>query len=470
MIVFRATLGANYNPTIFQEYYTHADTNRQIYVGPYVNSPVYGQLNFTDNTIVYTGIIDDQSQVGFTQYGNRNLQANDGGFYWDVSGNTGPATLVGGNFGDILRTGSGNDSLNGGDGNDVLEGGAGGDAFDGGAGTDTVSFEHSNSNVRIYLDPAGANLRTGDAFGDTYTSIENIRGSDVVGGGLQDDVLVGDGNANVIEGGAGADYINGGGGADTASYEHSGAGVSVNLSTGTATGGDAQGDVNFNAIVGLRGSANADSLTGDGIANVLDGLAGADTLTGMNGSDTYFVDNVNDVVIEGTTGDAGTADTVFAFASYTLGAGQGIEVLRERGTVGATLTGNELANSVYGNVGNDTISGGSGQDQLIGGTGADTFVFKFVTDSNAAARDTIRDFSQAQGDTIDLSQIQTDAADHHFFLASGTSFHKQAGELIVTHNAGSTQVQGDVDGNGKADLLIVVGGNIALTASDFDLA
>ncbi|MFD0934750.1 hypothetical protein ACFQ12_06060, partial [Methylobacterium trifolii] len=120
MIVFRASLGSSYNPASYQEYFTHADTNRSIYVGPYSNSPVYGRLQLSDNTIVYTGIIEDQNQVGFTGYMSRQLQTNDGGFYWDVSGNTGSATLVGGDFGDGLRTGVANDTLKGGFGNDVL--------------------------------------------------------------------------------------------------------------------------------------------------------------------------------------------------------------------------------------------------------------------------------------------------------------------------------------------------------------
>ena len=46
-----------------------------------------------------------------------------------------------------------------------------------------------------------------------------------------------------LEGGAGADVIEGGGRLDTASYATSNAGVKVNLETGLAAGGHAQGDV-----------------------------------------------------------------------------------------------------------------------------------------------------------------------------------------------------------------------------------
>ena len=45
-----------------------------------------------------------------------------------------------------------------------------------------------------------------------------------------------------MEGGAGADVIKGGKGEDTASYAYSEEGVNVDLSKGTGSGGDAEGD------------------------------------------------------------------------------------------------------------------------------------------------------------------------------------------------------------------------------------
>ena len=42
------------------------------------------------------------------------------------------------------------------------------------------------------------------------------------------------------------------------------------------------------------------------------------------------------------------------------------------GNVGDTITGNELANLLYGGAGNDTLDGAAGSDTLIGGAGADT--------------------------------------------------------------------------------------------------
>ena len=85
---------------------------------------------------------------------------------------------------------------------------------------------------------------------------------------------------------SGADNIDGGTGNNTASYVGSAAAVTVNLTTGVNTGGDAAGDILTN-IQNLTGSANADALTGNTSANIFIGGAGADVLTGGAGADDF---------------------------------------------------------------------------------------------------------------------------------------------------------------------------------------
>ena len=68
----------------------------------------------------------------------------------------------------------------------------------------------------------------------------------------------------------------------------SSAGVSVNLATGTGSGGDAQGDV-LTGIEMVIGSALADRLTGSTGADVLLGGGGNDVLIGGLGDDTLGV-------------------------------------------------------------------------------------------------------------------------------------------------------------------------------------
>lgn len=60
---------------------------------------------------------------------------------------------------------------------------------------------------------------------------------------------------------------------------------------------------------------------------------------------------------------------------------------------------------IQGLGGNDTIVGGAGIDKMFGGDGAD--IFKFVSiDDLSSNGDVIADFSSAEGDKIDLSEIQ----------------------------------------------------------------
>jgi len=170
-------------------------------------------------------------------------------------------------------------------GNDLLEGKGGADVIDGGTGIDTASYSSSPSFVNISL--ATGQCNWGDAEGDTLISIENLIGSS------QDDTLTGDTNANNILGGAGNDIIEGMGGADnldgglgtdTVSYASSSSFVTVNLNSGTGSGGDATGDtiVNFENILG---SYFGDFLIGDANNNKIDGGPGDDTLSTGGGND-----------------------------------------------------------------------------------------------------------------------------------------------------------------------------------------
>jgi len=70
-----------------------------------------------------------------------------------------------------------------------------------------------------------------------------------------------------------------GAGIDAALYSEGSIGVIVNLSTGTGSGGNAQGDILVD-IESVFGSQGADRLTGTAGANGLFGAAGDDLLQG----------------------------------------------------------------------------------------------------------------------------------------------------------------------------------------------
>ncbi len=111
----------------------------------------------------------------------------------------------------------------------------------------------------------------------------------------------------------------GGTGIDTVQYSGSSAAVAVNLLAGTASGGDAAGDVLVD-VENLTGSNFADVLVGNDGANRLDGGVGTDTLWGGAGTDVLNggVDN------DGLRGGAG-ADVLDG------GAGAGQPADRRRG-------------------------------------------------------------------------------------------------------------------------------------------
>ena len=199
---------------------------------------------------------------------------------------------------------NGDDTLTGDEQDNYFRGRGGADVLDGGGGRDFAAFNAGGVNEGVTVDLSGVKDsagyitgKGGDAEGDKLKNIENLNGSN------GDDTLRGDGEANeltgmggddVLEGRGGADDLDGSKGTDTASYAHSPGGVTVNLETGTASGGDAQVTVDgvtsydkLTSIENLEGSAHADTLTGDANDNKLEGGGGADTLTGGGEADTF---------------------------------------------------------------------------------------------------------------------------------------------------------------------------------------
>jgi Ca2+-binding RTX toxin-like protein len=125
----------------------------------------------------------------------------------DLRGDNGDNTIWGNNGNDTIHGRGGDDTLNGQNGNDILMGYAGADDLDGGAGTDRAAYWTAGSAVTADLMNAAVNA--GDAAGDTYTSIENLQGSN------HNDDLRGDAGGNTIWGGNGDDAIRGRAGNDT---------------------------------------------------------------------------------------------------------------------------------------------------------------------------------------------------------------------------------------------------------------
>ena len=176
----------------------------------------------------------------------------------------------------------------------------------------------------------------------------------------------------------------------------------------------------------------------EGALRRLSGDDGDDNMQGNDGNDTLNGGLGND----GLDGGAGN-DTLNGDAGNDyLGGGEGNDILN-------------------GGLGNDVFVGGAGKDTLTGGAGADAFFFTALTDSTSAAIDKITDFSLADGDYINLSQIDantTTAGDQAFSFVN--SFTKQAGQATLTYDAASntSTFSADVDGDGVADFVLQING------------
>ena len=206
-------------------------------------------------------------------------------------------------------------------------GGGGADDLNGGGGVDTVSYEDATARVNLDLREGGT---AGDAAYDTFTSIENILGSDfgdyiygdavsnVLDGGAGNDRLRGDGGNDTLIGGAGEDNLHGGNGVDTTSYEGATGRVGVNLATSSGTFGDAAGDV-FSSIENATGSSYDDLMYGSSGNNTLDGGEGNDRLRGGSGADRIIGGAGDDIDLRGGSG----ADT------FVFGVGSDTDVIKD---------------------------------------------------------------------------------------------------------------------------------------------
>ncbi|MGP3699634.1 M10 family metallopeptidase C-terminal domain-containing protein [Rhodobacter sp. NSM] len=126
-----------------------------------------------------------------------------------------------------------------------------------------------------------------------------------------------------------------------------------------------------------------------------------------------------------------------------------------------------------GGSGNDRLSGNLGADHLTGGSGADVLVFESLRAScgGRSTRDTITDLARGT-DHINLAAIDADTGvrgNQAFTFIGRAAFSGEAGELRSLRHDGGTLIQGDVNGDGRADLQIFLDDPMSLQASDFFL-
>ncbi len=232
--------------------------------------------------------------------------------------------LIGSIFSDTLIGDANDNDLLGGDGNDLLSGGLGADFLDGGAGRDTADHSGSATGLKVNLsDPTQNN---GEAAGDSYNSIDNLRGSSF------DDLLYGDQRSNKLSGGdgndslfggKGADKLEGGDGLDRAAYTKALERVVVDMTNSARNQGEAEGD-SYRDIENLYGSAYDDVLRGDNEDNAIWGFRGDDVIWGRNGDDRLFGQDGDDLLRGGAGEDVktgGAGNDIFEIMASDLGKG-----------------------------------------------------------------------------------------------------------------------------------------------------
>lgn len=336
-------------------------------------------------------------------------------------------------------------------------------------GVDTLDYSGYTQSQRIDLNAeAFSNIggRIGNVSIARGTVIENAIG----GSGM--DVLVGNAAANRLDGGGGVNTLTGGAGNDRLVVGAAGTGTNVDGGADVDTL-EVSGAVSLGTIAGIEAILfNAGStltLTGSQFAN---GLAATSVLSGTGSlvinmsSNVMFITSQMTIASTVSTTINGTNVTdvvkVALDSAVTINGGDGIDQLR----------GSNLADVINGQGGNDKLMGLGGADTLTGGIGADQFRYLFSTDSTLAESDRILDFTNGE-DKLDFRALDADpvAAGRQTISFVGTSAFVANGTAQARYvdSGGDTLVQIDLDGNGTADMQIVLAGHAGqgLAATDF---
>ncbi|MDR6539341.1 calcium-binding protein [Variovorax soli] len=182
--------------------------------------------------------------------------------------------------------------------------------------------------------------------------------------------------------------------------------ASLNVYTGTTTGGTAKSDIYLGDANGnsFSGGAGDDAMTGAAGNDTLDGGADNDTLNGGEGADTLLGQSGADVL----AGGAGN-DSLYGGGYYG----------------GGGATGD-----------NDTLDGGAGNDYLMGGFGSDTYLF-----GRGDGQDTINNDSDSWNGYADQDANKQDVLRFkEGVLANDVSTSRNGDNLVLKINGTTDQV------------------------------
>ena len=216
---------------------------------------------------------------------------------------------------------------------------------------------------------------------------------------------------------SGAATVHGGAGSDAISYEDDGAGVTINLATGTATG--AGGTATFTSIENAVGGGGNDTITGS---------AGANTLIGNDGDDTFTGGGGNDTIIGGAGSDTAVYTASITSAMLTDD-GLGHFVVTTGGAEGAdTLSGIEK------------ITDGAGHHILLVGNGGYASIQAAI--DAAVAGDLIRITAGTYNEHVDVNKNVTLEGANHGIAGNGV----RGPESVITGGVKISAAGAIVDG------------------------
>ena len=320
--VFTVDLGPS-NATVLNAHYRSEQGLPDVeYDG---DGPVNQILEIIDNDVLWGGTGNDEL---WGHKGNDELHGDNGKD--ELHGGSGEDKLWGGSGNDVLFGNLGNDILRGDNGDDRLLGNSGDDWLDGGGNKDTLEGGSGDDTLFGGLDDD-------DLFGGSGNDLlygEN--GSDTLIAGSGNDQLSGDAGADTLEGGSGNDLLDGGSGNDV-------------LVAGS--GNDT-----------VKGGSGDDTLSGNSGDDLMDGGTGNDIINGGSGTDTVdysaWTQKVRINLVDGTAVGDGT-DTLVSIENILAT------------DYADKIVGNNRANEIFGQGGNDYIAGHAGDDLLYGGLGND---------------------------------------------------------------------------------------------------
>ncbi len=384
-----------------------------------------------------------------------------------LMGDEGNDTLYGLGGNDVLMGGADDDYVGGGDDDDYLTGDGGDDLLSGGEGTDTAEWQ---GDLRNYIVTFVTNAitvtdaRTDSPDGSDYvTGVETL----IFGGISYTQAQLMNHNPTITSDGGVGTVIK------TIAEN------STLVTVLTATDPDAGQMIGFRILLDFDGNTPFQILNGNELHFIVAPNYEATDQTSLNpdygvmieafdqlgGTDAQVIEiHITNVTPETLTGTS---------AANTLTGGSDIDKI-------FGLAGNDTLSGLGGNdiltggLGNDILTGGTGRDIMTGGTGLDDFDFNSISETGKASTtsDIIRDFTHLQDD-IDLSTIDAStksAGNQNFKFISGAAFHKIAGELHYRFEGTTkTIVEGDTNGDGKADFMIELAGHKVLTGGDFVL-